>query len=70
MPVGLEGGGRWMPAPTELPLRDVKRMGRYLEGRPRQVYEYFWQTVDITYVYSDTGWAGCMGTRRSNSRGA
>ena len=49
---------RWMAAPTELSLKAVKRLGRYLKGRKRPVYTYPWQEADMEDVYSDTDWAG------------
>ena len=58
-----------MSAPTELALRAMKRLGRYLKGKPRLVYAYPWQTVDTIDVYSDTDWAGCVKTRKSTSGG-
>ena len=58
-----------MSAPTELSLRAVKRLGRYLKGRQRLVYHYPWQTVTHIDVYSDTDWAGCPKTRKSTSGG-
>ena len=60
---------RLMSAPTELSLKAVKRLGRYLEGRPRLVYHYPWQEIDTIDVYSDTDWAGCPKTRKSTSGG-
>ena len=60
---------RWMAAPTQLSLRAVKRLGRYVRGKPRLVYYYPWQSVDYTDVYSDTDWAGCLKTRKSTSGG-
>ena len=61
---------RWMSAPTELSLKGVKRIGRYLKGRKRLVFKYPWQAVDTVDVYSDTDWAGCARTRKSTSGGA
>merc|ERR1712147_39673 len=47
---------RWMSKPTEVSLKAVKRLGRYLRGRPRLVWRYPWQKVDTLDVYSDTDW--------------
>ena len=44
-----------MSAPTELSLQAVKRLGRYLCGRGRMVYDYPWQEAKGVDVYSDTG---------------
>ena len=56
---------RWMSAPTELGLHGLKRMARYLVGKPRLVWHYRWQDVLQFDVYSDTDWAGCPKTRKS-----
>ena len=48
----------------------LKRVGRYLKGRPRLIWKYCWQsnvaTVDVT---SDANWAGCKRERKSSSGG-
>ena len=48
----------------------LKRVGRYLKGRPRLVWRFDWQSpttvVDIT---SDANWAGCRRTRKSTTGG-
>ena len=60
---------RWMSTPTEVALMSLKRIGRYLEGRPRLVYKYVFQEAGMIDCYSDTDWAGCPRTRRSTSGG-
>ena len=49
----------------------LKRLGRYLKGRPRAVIWYRWrdeaQSVD---GYTDSDWAGCRRTRKSTTGGA
>ena len=49
--------------PTDRSHMKLKRLGRYLVGNPRLVYEYRWQTLptDID-VYVDTDFAGCKET--------
>ena len=52
----------------------LKRLGRYLVGKPRVVYKYDWSKpgdpVDNTLeLYVDTDFAGCKETRRSTSGG-
>ena len=37
---------------------------RYLKGKPRLVFCFPWQAVNTVDVYSDTGWAGCVKTRK------
>ena len=47
----------------------MKRLARYLKGRPRMVWEYRWQGVEHINAYSDSDWAGCKRTARSTSGG-
>ena len=60
---------RWMSAPTELSFAALKRLGRYLLGRPRMVFRYPFQSASAVECYSDTDWAGCAKTRKSTSGG-
>ena len=60
---------RFMSAPTEASYDAVKRLGRYLAGRRRLVFDYPFQEVEGLEVYTDTDWAGCPRTRRSTSGG-
>ncbi len=60
---------RWMSSPTERSLVAVKRLGRFLEGHPRLIYSYPWQSATKIDAYSDTDWAGCQKTRKSTSGG-
>ena len=56
--------------PNDLSYGKLKRVGRYLVGHHRLVYEFLFQdapTVIDTYV--DTDFAGCSVTRRSTSGG-
>ena len=60
-----------MATPTAGHLRLLKRVGRYLVGAPRVVWEYAWQEpVATASVFSDSDWAGCRVTARSTSGGA
>ncbi len=61
---------RSMSTPTDQRLKALKRLGRYLGGRPRLVYAYRRQEIDTIDVYVDTDWAGCVRTRKSTSGGA
>ena len=58
-----------MSAPTELAFAALKRLGRYLVGRPRMVFRYVFQSASAVECYSDTDWAGCPKTRKSTSGG-
>ena len=60
---------RWMSSPTEMSMAALKRLGRYLVGRPRLVFRYAFQSADNIDCYSDTDWAGCPKTRKSTSGG-
>ena len=60
---------RWMSAPTELAMTALKRLGRYLIGKPRLVFRYPFQDAGTIECYSDTDWAGCPKTRKSTSGG-
>ena len=60
---------RWMSSPTELALQALKRVCRYLVGRPRLVFKYPFQGADAINCYSDTDRAGCARTRKSTSGG-
>ena len=60
---------RWMSSPTESGLTALKRLGRFLEGHKRLVYQYPWQDAHMVDVHSDTDWAGCPRTRKSTSGG-
>ena len=60
---------RWMAGPTDLSQIALKRLSRFVAGRPRLVYLYPWQEADRLDCYSDTDWAGCVRTRKSTSGG-
>ena len=49
----------------------IKRIGRYLMGRPRAVQWFYWQDEPSHFsVYSGSNWAGCRDTRKSTSGAA
>ena len=60
---------RSMAKPTDLSWKALKRLSRYLNGRPRLIYEYPYQDASKIDVYTDTDWAGCAKTRKSTSGG-
>ena len=64
-----EGICRFMAAPTEVSVANLKRLGRFLEGHKRLLYQYPIQVVGHLEVYSDIDWAGCPFTRKSTSGG-
>jgi hypothetical protein len=61
---------RSMSAPTSRDDEALKRLSRYLLGRPRMVMEFVWQEPMPITVYTDSDWAGCLTTRKSTSGGA
>ena len=68
---------RKMAKPTQAGMRSLKRLGRYLRGRPRLVVVYKLQGAaagerdpDFLYIPVDSNWADCRETRRSTSGGA
>ena len=60
-----------MARPTRADLRHLKRLARFLLGKPRVVWVFArQQPVSELSVYSDSDWAGCRRTARSTSGGA
>lgn len=62
---------RHMAGPSRKNMEALRRIARYLKGRPRLVYLYGRQRGDPEKVeaFSDTDFAGCRKTRRSTSGG-
>ena len=61
---------RGMVSPTRGHWRQVKRLGRYLKGRPRAVAKFSWQQQPSQVDgFSDSDWAGCRRTAWSTSGG-
>ena len=62
---------REMSKPTTGSLRRLQRVGRYLKGRKRLVWDFAIQDhCDTLDVYTDSDWAGCRKSRKSTSGGA
>ena len=59
-----------MAAPSTRDEMALKRILRYLRGKPRACYLYTWQSCcsQLT-VQVDSDWAGCSRTRKSTSGG-
>ena len=61
---------RDMSAPTEGSWARLKRVARYLKGKPRAVLEFSWQADPASIdVFTGANWAGCRQFRRSTSGG-
>ena len=66
----VEELSRNMSKPTKGDWLKLKRLGRYLVGRPRLQQAYPWQSPqNILKVFTDADWAGCKGSRRSTTGG-
>ena len=62
---------RHMSTPRESHLGTLRKIGKYLIGRPRLVSHFKWQTpMTMVTGYTDSDWAGCTVTARSTSGGA
>ena len=48
---------RWMQNPMESSVTGLKRIARYLIGRPRMLFKYPWQEAFGGDVHADTDWA-------------
>ncbi len=59
-----------MSAPTSKDWDKLKRIARYLIGKPRIIQHYTYQPEQYEgTIYTDANWAGCRKTRRSTSAG-
>ena len=59
-----------MSAPKTSDLRKLRRLGKYLIGRPRLVMQFKWQDMPSTITaFTDSDWAGCAQTAKSTSGG-
>ena len=61
---------RSMSSPTRRDAEALKRLSRYLHGRPRVILAFPWQDAEDITVFTDSDWSGCLSTRRSTSGGA
>ena len=62
---------RSMSKPTRQCWSKLKRLAKYLAGKPRVVQRFKWQKEGKSIgIYSDSDWAGCRKSRKSTSGGA
>ncbi|MDP6496052.1 MAG: Ty1/Copia family ribonuclease HI, partial [Dehalococcoidia bacterium] len=60
---------RRMSQPTEVAMQALKRVGRFVVGRPRLVMSMKFEEQQAIDVYVDSDYAGCPRTRKSTSGG-
>ena len=66
----VKEAARNMSSPRKSDWPAVRRIGKYLKGRPRLVLKFSWQDRMKTVVtYTDSDWAGCVNTGKSTSGG-
>ena len=59
-----------MSSPTNRNWQELKRLGRYLKGKPRLIINYNWQDpISVLTSFSDSDWAGDRKSRKSTSGG-
>ena len=66
--LSVKEAARNMSKPMIQDWEKLKRIGRYLVGRPRLISRFIWQPLQsIVTGYTDSDWAGCATTGRSTS---
>ena len=66
----VKEAARAMSAPRESHMKLVKKLGKYLKGRPRMVSKFKWQEMpEFLTTFTDSDWAGCLKSARSTSGG-
>ena len=67
----VKEAARNMSAPTEADLRRLRKIGKYLLGRPRLVSKFAYQEMPSKVTtFTDSDWAGCARSAKSTSGGA
>ena len=62
---------RSMSAPRMSDMKKLRRLGKYLIGRPRLIMKFKWQSPQtMITTFTDSDWAGCQKTAKSTSGGA
>ena len=66
----VKEAARAMSAPRESHMTKIKKLGRYLKGKPRLICKFRWQDEpDTLTTFTDSDWAGCKSTAKSTSGG-
>ena len=66
----VKEAARHMSTPRDASMNLLRRIGKYLVGRPRMVIKFGWQNIPgLATCYTDSDWAGCPKTARSTSGG-
>ena len=67
----VKESARSMSRPRWSDMRRLKKIGKYLIGKPRLVARFDWQEwPDRVTTFTDSDWAGCGKTAKSTSGGA
>ena len=67
----VKEAARNMSRPRESDLKRLRKIGKYLIGKPRLVSLFPWQSMpDRVTGFTDSDWAGCSKTAKSTSGGA
>ena len=67
----VKEAARSMSKPKESDMHKLKKIARYLIGRPRLVLKFPWQhPPDRLVAFTDSDWAGCTRSAKSTSGGA
>ena len=71
MAYAIEEAARDMSTPKQSSLAKLRKIGRYLIGKPRLVSKFKWQEWPSRVTsFTDSDWAGCVRTAKSTSAGA
>ena len=66
----VKEAARAMSAPKQSHMLKIKKLGKYLKGRPRLVSLFKWQALPkLVTTFTDSDWAGCLKSAKSTSGG-
>ena len=64
----MKEAARNMSKPRAADFSKLRKIGRYLIGRPRLILSFPWQELPSTVVaFTDSDWAGCSRSAKSTS---